>query len=146
MLVRCIGILSGMCTGLDPDFNLWEQLEPYARKLVEQEAASAFNAENILDQLGDMAKLLIALPSQASRVLAQAEAGGLMVRVPQVSQDLHRLGGSLDRLGAAVIFGALLIAGVMLLDGPYPAAAVGLLAASGISLLWILFGGRRRDT
>jgi predicted unusual protein kinase regulating ubiquinone biosynthesis (AarF/ABC1/UbiB family) len=37
MLARTVAILSGMCTGLDPDFNLWEQLSPYARKLIEQE-------------------------------------------------------------------------------------------------------------
>ncbi|MGB7876406.1 MAG: AarF/UbiB family protein, partial [Anaerolineales bacterium] len=39
-LARTVAILSGMCTGLDPDFNLWLQLAPYARKLVEEEAAS----------------------------------------------------------------------------------------------------------
>jgi predicted unusual protein kinase regulating ubiquinone biosynthesis (AarF/ABC1/UbiB family) len=141
MLVRCIGILSGMCTGLDPDFNLWEQLEPYARKLVEQEAASLFEPEKILDQLGDMAKVLLALPSQASRVLAQAEAGGFIVQAPQLQRDLGRLGRSVDRLTAAVLFAALLMAGVMLLPGS-PTAALALLILAGLALLWVLFGGR----
>jgi len=30
---RTVAILSGMCTGLDPNFNLWGQLAPYAQKL-----------------------------------------------------------------------------------------------------------------
>ncbi len=33
-LARAVGILSGMCTGLDPDFNVWDQLAPYAEKLI----------------------------------------------------------------------------------------------------------------
>jgi predicted unusual protein kinase regulating ubiquinone biosynthesis (AarF/ABC1/UbiB family) len=34
MLARTMAILSGMCTGLNPDFNLWNQVAPYARKLI----------------------------------------------------------------------------------------------------------------
>ena len=40
MLGRTVAILSGMCTGLDKDFNLWNQLSPYATKLVSQEVGS----------------------------------------------------------------------------------------------------------
>ena len=31
LLGRTLGILSGMCTGLDPDFNVWGQMAPYAQ-------------------------------------------------------------------------------------------------------------------
>ena len=144
MLVRCLGILSGMCTGLDPDFNLWEQLEPYARKLVEQEAASAFDLDNILTQLGDAAKLLIALPTQASRVLAQAESGGLIIQAPQVSRDVKRLSGAVDRLTAGVIFAALLSGGVSLYRSDERIFGLILMGLAGVTFLWVLFGGRNR--
>jgi predicted unusual protein kinase regulating ubiquinone biosynthesis (AarF/ABC1/UbiB family) len=39
-LGRTVAILSGMCTGLDPDFNLWEELSPYARDFLSEEAGS----------------------------------------------------------------------------------------------------------
>ncbi|MGE5248655.1 MAG: ABC1 kinase family protein [Bacteroidota bacterium] len=144
MLVRCIGILSGMCTGLDPDFNLWEQLEPYARKLVQQEAAEAFSFDKILNQLGDLARAAIALPSQASRVLAQAEAGGLLVQSPQVTRDLIRLGRSVDRLTAGVMFAALLFSGTMIFDAGHPAIGGVFFAGAAIALMWVLFGGQSR--
>jgi predicted unusual protein kinase regulating ubiquinone biosynthesis (AarF/ABC1/UbiB family) len=35
-LGRAAGILSGMCTALDPDFNAWDVLAKYARKLLTQ--------------------------------------------------------------------------------------------------------------
>ncbi len=144
LLIRCLGILSGMCTGLDPNFNLWEMLEPYTRKLIEQEAAEALNLENILNQLGNAAKLLIALPSQASRVLAQAESGGIVVQAPQVSRDVVRLSRAVDRLTASVIFAALLFGGVTLYQGGRTAFGLGMLILAGFVLLWSLFRPGRR--
>ena len=143
LLVRCIGILSGMCTGLDPDFNLWQQLSPYARKLVEQEASEAFNLDNILKQLGEFAQVLLALPSQASRLLAQAESGGLVVQTPQVSRDFARLGRTVDRLTGGVIFAALLFSGALLYDRGNTPLGTGMLVAAGVTLLWILLLGGR---
>jgi len=145
MLVRTVAILSGMCTGLQPDFNLWEQLSPYASKLVEQEASSAFSLDNILKQLGDIVQVMIALPSQASRVLAQVEHGSLVVQTPQTTREIRTLGRSVDRLTGGVIFTALLISGVMLLNSGNSQLGEGLLGAAFATLLWIMFWGRARN-
>jgi predicted unusual protein kinase regulating ubiquinone biosynthesis (AarF/ABC1/UbiB family) len=144
MLIRTVAILSGMCTGLDPDFNLWEQLSPYARKLVDQEASSAFNLEKILGQLGEFVQALALLPSQARRVLAQVEAGGLVVQSPQVTREMGALTRSVDRLTAGMVFTALLISGVMLVNSGNIAWGNGLLGAAGATFLWVLLGGRKK--
>jgi predicted unusual protein kinase regulating ubiquinone biosynthesis (AarF/ABC1/UbiB family) len=143
LLVRCIGILSGMCTGLDPNFNLWEQLSPYARKLVEQEAGRANVLDGLLNQLGEFARAAVTLPSQASRLLAQAETGGFLVRSPQVTRDLERLGRSIDHLTGGVIFAALLFSGAQLYNAGNEALGTALLTGAAITLLWVLFGPRR---
>ncbi len=143
MLVRTVAILSGMCTGLDPNFNLWEQLSPYAGKLVQEEASSAFNLDNILKQVGDVVQAFIALPSQASRVLAQMESGGLVVQSPQVTREVRTLGRSVDRLTGGVVFAAFLVSGVMLLNSGNAQLGGGLLGAAGATLLWVMFGGRK---
>ena len=145
MLVRTVAILSGMCTGLDPDFNLWEQLSPYARKLVEEQASSAFNLDNILKQIGDIVQILVALPSQASRVLAKMESGGLVVQSPQITREVRSLGRSVDRLTGGVVFAALLFSGVMLLNSGNVQLGQGLLGAAVATFLWVLFGGRTRN-
>jgi len=70
MLARTLAILSGMCTGLNPEFNLWVQLSPYARKLIEQEATKGLS--DWLEEFGNLLQNLIALPAQASRVCSIA--------------------------------------------------------------------------
>ena len=139
-LARTVAILSGMCTGLEPDFNLWLQLAPYARKLVEEEASSGI--DYWLDELGEMLQTLLALPGQTSRVLAQAEGSGLLVQSPQVSREVRSLTRSVDRLTGGIVFAALLIGGVMLVNAENVTYGSGLLGASGLALLWVVFGNK----
>lgn len=145
LLARCVAILSGMCTGLDPDFNLWNQLEPYARKLVAEEAGSFFDLDNLLDQLGELVTALVALPSQASRVLAKMESGGLTVQMPQATREVRALVRSVNRLTGGVVFAALLLGGVALANAGNSAAGNLFFGAAGVTLLWVLFSGRGRD-
>src|SRR5258707_13848225 len=35
-LSRAVGILSGMCTGLDPAFDPWREMQPFTEKLLEE--------------------------------------------------------------------------------------------------------------
>ncbi len=142
MLLRTIAILSGMCTGLDANFNLWELLAPYAGKLVKDEASSAFDLDNILKQVGDVVQAFFALPSQASRLIAQIESGGLVVQSPHLMHEVRTLGRSVDRLTGGVIFAALLVSGVMLINSGNSRIGESLLGAAGATLLWVLFRGR----
>lgn len=140
MLGRTMAILSGMCTGLDPNFNLWNQVAPYARKLIEQEATKGI--DYWLEQIGEMLQTLLALPSQTSRVLARAESGGLSVQVPQISHELRVLIKSVDRVSISIVFTALLLGGVFLYNGGNIRFGEGLLVASGIVLFLMLFARR----
>jgi predicted unusual protein kinase regulating ubiquinone biosynthesis (AarF/ABC1/UbiB family) len=143
LLLRTLAILLGICTGLDADFNIWKQVAPYARKLVEEEASDAFELESILQRVGEVAQALIALPVQANRLMSQMESGRLTVQSPQVSREVRALGRSVDRLTGGVIFAALLVSGVMSLNAGNGQLGAGLLGAAGATLLWVLFGGRK---
>jgi len=140
MLARTVAILSGMCTGLDPDFNLWNQLSPYARMLIEQEATKGIS--DWLEELGSLLQNLIALPSQASRVFSQAERGDLIVQSPQVVREIHALTRSVDRLTGGIIFLGLLLGGVMFYNAENILFAQGMFAGALIVFLWILFARR----
>jgi predicted unusual protein kinase regulating ubiquinone biosynthesis (AarF/ABC1/UbiB family) len=140
MLGRTVAILSGMCTGLDPDFNLWNQFAPYATKLITEEGVGNWRAW--LDTLLDVAKKWVALPAQAGRVMETLERGGLIVQSPQLSHRIRRLENSVDRLGGSMLFTAFLLGGVILVAVDRIALGEALLAVSAVVFLWVLFSGR----
>lgn len=137
MLVRTVAILSGMCTGLDPDFNLWKQLSPYATKLVAEEATGGLNVW--LDELGEILRQLLSLPGQSSRVLTKMETGNLVVQVPQVTHQVSSLGTAVNRLTGGVIFTGMLLGGILLFITGNEGAGQVLIAFSLFTLVWTLF-------
>jgi predicted unusual protein kinase regulating ubiquinone biosynthesis (AarF/ABC1/UbiB family) len=140
MLGRTVAILSGMCTGLDKEFNLWNQLAPYATKLVSQEVGS--NWRVWLDEAGNILRELIAIPSKAGRVLSQVERGDLTVQAPTVSRQIVYLERAVNRLAGSLVFAAFLIGGVMLYNAGRDLFAGILLGGSGLTLIWIIFFNR----
>jgi predicted unusual protein kinase regulating ubiquinone biosynthesis (AarF/ABC1/UbiB family) len=139
LLGRCVGILSGMCTGLDPDFNLWTDLSPYARRLVETEGGGA--VRTILNEIGNLAKVLVSLPVKTDALLTRIEQGRLEVRVPDINHQMARLERSVRRLGGAVLAAAFLLGAVQL----YLRDAVvlsGVLAAGMLVILLFTLWGR----
>jgi predicted unusual protein kinase regulating ubiquinone biosynthesis (AarF/ABC1/UbiB family) len=139
-LGRTVAILSGMCTGLDSEFNLWDQLSPYAAKLVSQEAGS--NWRFWLDELVNVLKELVALPTKASRVLTQLERGEVIVEVPSVNRQIIYLERAMNRLTGSLVFTGLLIASATLYNAGNTLLAAILLGGAGITLIWIIFSGR----
>ena len=136
LLGRTIGILSGMCTGLYSDFNLWLQLTPYAKKLVEGDGGSQWDV--FFDEAGALLKTLIAIPGRTERVLGRIERGELNVQMPLVNIQISYLERSLNRMTGGIVFLALMISGAILLDSnPMPADI--LFGASGLALLYTLF-------
>ncbi len=140
LLGRTVAILSGMCTGLDPNFNIWEQLSPYAQNLVASEVGS--NWQVWLDEIGELVKELIALPAQTGRVLARLERGDLNVNMPQVNRQIYHLESAINRLVGSVVFAAFLFGGVTLYRGGDVTIGYIFWALSGLTLLWIAFLSR----
>jgi predicted unusual protein kinase regulating ubiquinone biosynthesis (AarF/ABC1/UbiB family) len=140
LLGRTVAILSGMCTGLDPNFNLWTQLAPYAQKLVMDEGVS--NWQVWLDQIGELVKQLIALPAQTGRVLTRLERGELSVNTPQVNRQIYYLESAVNRLTGSIVFAAFLFGGVFLYRGADVLLAYLFWGFSGLTLLWMMFFAR----
>jgi predicted unusual protein kinase regulating ubiquinone biosynthesis (AarF/ABC1/UbiB family) len=136
LLGRTIGILSGMCTGLNADFNLWLQLAPYAKKLTEGEGGSTF--DTFLNEAGELLKTLIAIPGRAERVLGRIERGQLSVEAPLVNLQISYLERSLNRLTGGIVFLGLLIAGAILYDN-HTVLGQGLFGGAGVALFYTLF-------
>jgi predicted unusual protein kinase regulating ubiquinone biosynthesis (AarF/ABC1/UbiB family) len=133
-LGRTAGILSGMCSGLDPDFNPWASLQPYAQKLMAGDGA----AQAVWDEIKRVGTALLRLPGRVEGLLAQMERGELGVRTPGVEQRLDRLERRLSRFTWALALIALSLSGTQLLLGGREVAGWVLLGVAGVLFLWLL--------
>jgi predicted unusual protein kinase regulating ubiquinone biosynthesis (AarF/ABC1/UbiB family) len=137
LLGRTVAILSGMCTGLYAEFNLWNRISPYAGKLISEEGGS--NWRVWLDELGNVLKELIIIPSKVSRVLSQVERGDLTVQVPTVSRQIMSLERAVNRLSSSMVFAAFLIGSVILYNSGNLVYSIILLGCAVVTLIWMIF-------
>ena len=140
LLGRTVAILSGMCTGLDPNFNIWNQLVPYARKMVIDEGTS--NLDVWLDEIGELVKQLIALPAQTGRVLTRLERGELTVNTPLVNRQIYHLESAMNRLTGSIMFTAFLFGGVLLFQSGDTGLAYLFWSFAATTFLWMAFLSR----
>jgi predicted unusual protein kinase regulating ubiquinone biosynthesis (AarF/ABC1/UbiB family) len=140
LLGRTVAILSGMCTGLDSNFNVWTQLAPYAQKMIREEGGA--NWEVWLNEIGELVRQLVSLPTQTGRLLTRLERGELSVNVPQVNRQIFYLEGAVNRLTGSILFAAFFFGGVLLYQGGESRLGYLFWGFSGITLLWMLFFSR----
>ncbi len=112
---RAIAILIGIATSLDPDFDPWAAIEPYARQLAAAEIKRDWRAW--LGEAESFVRLLFSLPVQADRFFREANRGHLTVQTRWSAEDQRAVRGvetAVNRLTGAIIFAALLLAAVAL--------------------------------
>jgi predicted unusual protein kinase regulating ubiquinone biosynthesis (AarF/ABC1/UbiB family) len=137
LLVRCIGILSGICTGLSPDFNVWTSIVPYAEKTVAAEDGGRWKF--LVGQVGDFLRVLAVLPQKTESLLNRIEQGNLEVRVPELRSQFARLERSNQQITAAILFAAFAMTAVQAYLGREVWLAGGLGSGALFSLIWLLF-------
>ncbi len=133
LLGRTIAILSGMCTGLDPEFNVWNQLAPYAQKLIAEEGTTVWRS--LTEEVGRWIRLMASLPARTERILTQIEKGDLIVQSPAIHQQIKSLEKAINRLTVSIIFLAMLLGVILLFNAGQHLFAALLLAALPIMLL-----------
>ncbi len=142
LLGRCVAILSGMCTGLDPQFNVWESIMPFAQELLTEEVTGGW--EFWRDEAIDLVKTSLFLPRRLERVLDIVERGKMDVRVPELTIHLRRIEAVMRRMIGALVFAALLMGGVQLyLADKFVTAGV-LFGGAFLSLVWVLLSRPKR--
>ena len=112
LIIRAMSLTSGLCSSLDPSFNIWDAVEPYAQRLLSEESRGL--VRDIAGRAVSTAGGLVRLPGRLDEVLTRLEEGRLAVQSPSVERRLARLERMLRRMVSAVLFGALLVGGIAL--------------------------------
>ena len=81
---RAVGTLSGLATGLAPEFNLVAVAVPYAQAFLglNREGANQ-TAQQLFSQVLDAGRTMLTLPATVERVLTKIEAGQLEVLIAE---------------------------------------------------------------
>ncbi|NYF17633.1 putative unusual protein kinase regulating ubiquinone biosynthesis (AarF/ABC1/UbiB family) [Microbacterium sp. AK009] len=138
LVIRAMSLTSGVSSALDPAFNIWEAVEPYAATLLREERGNVVQA--VTRQAVDTAGLIARLPRRIDKLATRMEEGRLAVDAPRVDRRLARLERLGRRILSAVLFGALLIGGILLRPDD-PVFGTILLVAAVPPLLHALLAG-----
>ena len=138
LIVRAMSLTSGVCSTLDPDFNLWDSIEPYASQLLRDERGNI--VQDVAQQVLSVAGVAWRLPQRVDGLLTKIEHGEVSVDSPRLERRIGRLERLARRILSAILFGALLIGGV-LLRGSDAVFGTVLMVASVLPLLHALFAG-----
>ncbi|HSN89025.1 MAG TPA: AarF/UbiB family protein, partial [Thermoanaerobaculia bacterium] len=141
---RAVGLLAGIATSLDTDFDPWAETLPFAQRLATDELRRDWR--DILREGLTQLQTLLTLPQRVDGFLSRAERGTLVVQSslsPDTRKVIQRLERSIQKTAWMIIAAALLIAGVML-EADKPAEPYGewLLIASGFAFLYGTLGKR----
>ncbi|MGQ7312873.1 ABC1 kinase family protein [Microbacterium arabinogalactanolyticum] len=139
LLIRAVSLTSGLCSALDPAFNIWEPVEPYAARLLRDQGGGLLKdvGAQTVSTLGSLWRF----PARLDSTLDRLDAGGLTFDVSSLENRLDRIIRVAHRAVSAVLFGGLLIGGILLLAAVPPLGIV-LMCVSVVPLLHAVFGRR----
>ncbi len=160
-LGRTVGILSGIATELDPNFNPWSEIQPYAQKLIAQKLnengdnplAGIFGStvlQGVFSSGGAQTLLNIGQSLFGGRagdlreVLARIERGDVTMRVTpsgDYQKQLNRIELQGRRTTRSVLFGAALITATVFYVGGDPIPALIGYGIAAVLLVALFFTG-----
>src|SRR5690606_25851550 len=141
LIIRAVSLTSGVCTALNPSFNVWTAIEPYAARLTQQERGAV--ARSIGQQLLTSAGDLVRLPGQLDALSTLIQRGEFVINVPGLERRILSFEHLARRVLSAIIFAGLLLGGIYLKQSDETLGWV-LIIGSGLPLLHAMFAGLGR--
>lgn len=141
LLIRTISLVSGVTSALDRDFNMWDAVDPFARTILSNNGRAALS--DLPQQALAFGTTVAGLPRRMDELATRIERGQLAVRTPEVDRRLRSVERSVNRLGSAIVFAALLVGGVFMRSTDDVVGWI-LMAAAAVPLLHLIVTLRRR--
>jgi predicted unusual protein kinase regulating ubiquinone biosynthesis (AarF/ABC1/UbiB family) len=137
-IMRAIGILSGMATNLDPEFDPWAETLPFAEKLASDQIKQDWQGWG--QQLIKIGQFVFKLPAQLDDILTQAQRGNLIVQAslaPDARKMIERLERTITRLVWTVVsVGVLFVGSKFFVDDDERIVGSGVILLALLVFLW----------
>jgi predicted unusual protein kinase regulating ubiquinone biosynthesis (AarF/ABC1/UbiB family) len=138
LIVRAMSLTSGMCSALDPAFNIWDAVEPYSAQLIRTEGGNLL--QDVAKRAVSTAGLVAHLPQRMDDLLTRIDEGRIAVQTPRLERRLAGLERVGRRFVSAIVFATLLIGGIVLRRDDLVFGTV-IMAASALPLLHVIISG-----
>lgn len=138
LIGRAMSLTSGMCSSINPAFNIWDAVEPYSASLIRSESSNL--VKDVAREAVSIATVVARLPRRIDKLATRIEEGRLAVQSPRIERRLASIERTGRRIISAILFAALLLGGIILRPTD-AAASTWLLVLSGLPLLHALLAG-----
>jgi ubiquinone biosynthesis protein len=111
LVFKTIAMLEGISLQLDPDLNVFQEMEPYVRDAILELQSPVVRLKEIVDHMREASEAMMLLPKQLQRMLEQIEAGegNLSMTMKGLDEPARRLTSAANRLALAVLAVAFII-------------------------------------
>jgi predicted unusual protein kinase regulating ubiquinone biosynthesis (AarF/ABC1/UbiB family) len=138
LIIRAVSLTSGLSSTLDPDFNIWNAVEPYAEQLLRDERGGL--VASVAREAVSVAELAVRLPRRLDDLATRLEDGEVAVQTPALNQRIRALERIAGRFVSAILFAALLIGGALARPADEVLGIV-LMSVSALPLLHAVLAG-----
>jgi predicted unusual protein kinase regulating ubiquinone biosynthesis (AarF/ABC1/UbiB family) len=139
LIVRAMSLTSGMCSSLDPAFNIWNAVEPYSDQLIKEERGNI--VQDVAKQAVSTLGLITGLPRRFDDLARKIDEGRVTVSTPKLDRRLSNLERLARQVIGAIVFAGLLIGGILLRSQHLDGFGVTLMAVSAVPLAYAVFAG-----
>jgi ubiquinone biosynthesis protein len=105
LVFKTIAMLEGISQQLDPDMNVFEEVEPYVRDALLELQSPLARLKEIGDRMREASEAMMLLPKQLQRMLEQIESGesNLGMTMRGLDEPTRRITNAANRLVLAIL-------------------------------------------
>jgi ubiquinone biosynthesis protein len=117
LVFKAIAMLEGISLQLDPDINVFNEVEPYVRDALLEMQSPITRIRLTIEQLVESAEAMMQIPKQLQRMLEQIEAGegNLSMTMKGLDEPTRRVSAAANRLVLAILAAAFIIGPALLI-------------------------------
>ena len=138
---RALSMVAGLSTEICPDINLFQELQPFARMLLDEERRKSDWPQQLQKELREMGQILLTLPRQMDSFYRSANRGELATRLDmsRIERGIRRIEHSSDRLAGGLMVTGLFLGGVQLRTRGLERESQQAWGAAALVLAWMLW-------
>jgi ubiquinone biosynthesis protein len=119
LVFKTVAMLEGISLRLDPEINVFSEVEPYVRDALLELQSPAIRFREMSEQLQESAQAMLLLPRHIRQALEQLEGGEIDLKMTMrgLEEPTRRLIGAANRLALAILAAAFVIGPALII--PY---------------------------